>query len=199
MERKYHISKHCRIDRHGVLYNGQPLSAEISTEFSIFSKTFYYSLGTTYPKFFKMDNLSKLAWLGAELLLKEELSKNIAIVLSNRSSSYDTDLKHIHTISNTEQYYPSPAIFVYTLPNVCIGEIAIRHHLQTENIFFVSEQFDSQLTVNYCNYLLNSNRAEKVLCGWVEYLEENYKLVLYLVEKTGNLAHDLNVVRQLML
>lgn len=197
MEQHYQISRHCRIDTQGVYVNGEQISAAISSDFATFSKAFYYSLETTYPKFFKMDNLSKLAWLGAELLLKEEKTKNIGIVLSNRHSSLDTDLKHLNTIADKEQYYPSPAIFVYTLPNVCMGEIAIRHNLQTENIFFVSVQFDSQLAVNYCNYLLNSSRVEKVLCGWVDYMEGNYKLVLYLVEKTGIVAHHLNVVRQL--
>ncbi|MDR3007536.1 MAG: hypothetical protein LBV59_06345 [Sphingobacterium sp.] len=197
MEQLYQISRHCRMDTQGVYRNGEQISVEASPDFASFSKSLYYSLGTSYPKFFKMDNLSKLAWLGAELLLKDEQTTNIAIVLSNRHSSLDTDLKHLATISDNEQYYPSPAIFVYTLPNVCIGEIAIRHNLQTENIFFVSEQFDSQLAVNYSNYLLNTKRAEKVLCGWVDYLQENYKLVLYLVEKTGILAHNLDVVRQL--
>ena len=197
MEQHYQISRYCRIDTQGVYVNGEQISAAISSDFATFSKAFYYSLETTYSKFFKMDNLSKLAWLGAELLLKEEKTKNIGIVLSNRHSSLDTDLKHLITIADKEQYYPSPAIFVYTLPNVCMGEIAIRHNLQTENIFFVSAQFDSQLAVNYCNYLLNSSRVEKVLCGWVDYMEGNYKLVLYLVEKTGIVAHNLNVVRQL--
>lgn len=197
MEQNYQISRHCRMDTQGVYLNGEQIPVEASTDFASFSKSLYYSLGTAYPKFFKMDNLSKLAWLGAELLLKEEQTTDIAIVLSNRHSSLDTDFKHLATIADSEQYYPSPAIFVYTLPNVCIGEIAIRHNLQTENIFFVSEQFDSQLAVNYSNYLLNTKRADKVLCGWVDYLQENYKLVLYLVEKTGILAHNLDVVRQL--
>lgn len=197
MEQHYQISRHCRMDTQGVYFNGKQISVEASTDFASFSKSLYYSLGTAYPKFFKMDNLSKLAWLGAELLLKDEQTTNIAIVLSNRHSSLDTDLKHLTTIADNEQYYPSPAIFVYTLPNVCIGEIAIRHNLQTENIFFISEQFDSQLAVNYSDYLLNTKRADKVLCGWVDYLQENYKLVLYLVEKTGILAHNLDVVRQL--
>jgi hypothetical protein len=41
-----------------------------AADFAEFSKKAYHHLGLSYPKFFKMDNLSKLAFLGAELLLK---------------------------------------------------------------------------------------------------------------------------------
>jgi len=69
-----------------------------------------------YPKFFKMDLLSKLAFIGAELLLASTISEqpiyDIALYLSNATSSLDTDIKHSTSIADTEAYYPSPAVFV---------------------------------------------------------------------------------------
>ena len=126
-----------------------------------------------------MDNLSKLAFLTAELLLKSEISEeqenNIALVFANKSSSLDTDVKYQDSIVDSENYFPSPAVFVYTLPNICIGEISIKHQLKSENTFFIFDSFDSEFMTNYSNLLLNTNKAEKVLCGWVGIIMKNTK------------------------
>ena len=95
-----------------------------------------------------MDSLSKLAFLAGDILLNEELSieeeNNIALVFSNKASSLDTDRKHQESIQNQENYYPSPAVFVYTLPNICIGEISIKHKLYSENSFFIFDSFNAE-------------------------------------------------------
>src|SRR5690606_41290579 len=85
-----------------------------------------------------MDALSKLAFMASEMVLRDEENKNTALVFANRSSSLDTDMKYQESISSAENYFPSPAVFVYTLPNICLGEISIRHQLQTENAFLVT-------------------------------------------------------------
>jgi hypothetical protein len=79
---------------------------------------------------------------------------------------------------------------VYTLPNICVGEISIKHQLKTENAFFVFEDFKPDFMSNYASYLLESGKTEKVLCGWVEYYKNEYKAFVYLVEKSGTIAHD---------
>lgn len=149
--------------------------------FSDFAKEAYKFLGISYPKFHKMDNLSKLAFLASELILQQETSPNIALVFANKSSSLDTDFNYQHTINSQEHYFPSPAVFVYTLPNICMGEISIRHQLHTENAFFILEDLDEDFLNNYAQQLLQSNKADKVLCAWVELYQENYKAFVYLL------------------
>jgi hypothetical protein len=149
-----------------------------------------------------MDALSKLAFLAADILLKDNdllnnKKQNIAIVLSNRASSLDTDRKHRATISDKDNYYPSPAIFVYTLPNICIGEISIKHQLHSENSFFVFDQFNAQHLLINADYLIKNNKAEKVLCGWVDFDDKNYNAFLYLVSENGNIAHQPNEINKL--
>ena len=99
-----------------------------------------------------MDNLSKLAFLAADLLLKNEVNEgeenNIALLFANKSSSLDTDVKHQESIADRQNYFPSPAVFVYTLPNICMGEISIRHKLYTENSFFIFAQFNAEFFAN---------------------------------------------------
>jgi hypothetical protein len=193
IENKTYIKSFCTIQNNEIILNGETIFKTEPTEFSDFSKKAFRNFEIDYPKFFKMDNLSKLAFLGAELLLKNEIDNtkenNIALVFANSSSSLDTDVKYQKSISDKENYFPSPAVFVYTLPNICIGEISIRHQLRSENSFFIFEDFNPAFMKNYANVLLETKKAEKVLCGWVECFGEDYKAFLYLVASEGNTEH----------
>jgi len=194
-ENKIHIQSICTIQNNEIILDGASIFKLEPTTFSDYSKKVYQNFEINYPKFFKMDSLSKLAFLGAELLLKNEIQSekenNIALVFANNSSSLDTDVKYQNSISDPEKYFPSPAVFVYTLPNICLGEISIRHQLKSENSFFIFEEFNPALMLNYTNVLLNSKKAEKVLCAWVEYFDEEYKAFLYLVGKEGEIEHKI--------
>jgi hypothetical protein len=77
----------------------------------------------------------------------------------------------------------SPALFVYTLPNIVIGEICIRHHFKGENAFFIFERFNADFIVSYVSNLLDIQQLQVCICGWVELLGDEYKAVLFLVEK----------------
>ena len=196
-ENKTYIQSFCKIQNNEIILDGTSIFKIEPTTFSDFSKQGYQNFEMNYPKFFKMDSLSKLAFLGAELLLKNEIEStknNIALVFANNSSSLDTDVKYQKSISDTENYFPSPAVFVYTLPNICLGEISIRHQLKSENSFFIFETFNPTFMANYAKVLLDSNKADKVLCGWVEYYDEEYKAFLYLVAKEGNLEHKIETL-----
>lgn len=196
-----YIHSFCTIQNNEIILNGDSVFKVDSTVFSDFSKKAYQNFEINYPKFFKMDNLSKLAFLGAELLLKREdndpKENNTALVFANRSSSLDTDVKYQNSISDADNYYPSPAVFVYTLPNICMGEISIRHQLKSENSFFIFADFNPLFMENYSNLLLETKKADNVLCGWVEYYNEEYKGFLYLVSKEGDFIHNEELLKKL--
>lgn len=205
-QNKTYIYDYCTIENNEIVLNGTSIFKIEPTTFADFSKQAYRNFEINYPKFFKMDSLSKLAFLGAELLLKSELSdnelakqieNNTALVLANKSSSLDTDVKYQESISDKENYYPSPAVFVYTLPNICLGEISIRHQLKSENSFFIFDTFNSEFISNYANTLLNSNKAETVLCGWVEFFNEEYKSFLCLIGKEKNQKYQNETIETL--
>ena len=148
-----------------------------------------------------MDNLSKLAFLTADVLLKEEnLSveeNNIALIFSNKASSLDTDRKYQESIENSDGYFPSPAVFVYTLPNICLGEISIKHKLYSENSFFIFDHFNAEHLHLYANNLLRTGKADKVLCGWINIDKNSYGSFLYLVEKEGEIEHNTKEINSL--
>src|SRR5437762_3447769 len=76
-----------------------------------FVKDLYKQLDCDYPKFYKMDGLSRLAFVAAELLLKDESLKNkynadeIALVFSNASASLETDKTYFASVENKSNYF----------------------------------------------------------------------------------------------
>lgn len=197
-----HIKSYCSIKDSAINLNGDIIYQNEENDFSVFIKTAYKAFETKYPKFFKMDGLSKLAFLAADLLLKNEdldvdKEHNIAIIFANKASSLDTDRKHQESIQNANNYFPSPAVFVYTLPNICIGEISIKYKLYSENSFFIFDSFDAAHLYNYSESLLKHNKATSVLCGWVDYEEDHYDAFLYLVDTKGNIEHNKEEITRL--
>ena len=182
---QYYISASCIISNKVVYKNGARVFEDAGADLPGFLLAAYRYFELQYPKFHKMDNLSKLGWLAAEILLQGSVIKDkylpqqMAVVLTNANSSLDTDIKYYKTAKDIA----SPALFVYTLPNIVTGEICIRHGFKGENAFFITEDFDAAFLEQYVSDLFNNNILQLCLCGWVELLEEQYKTVLFLVEK----------------
>lgn len=202
MERKFYIKAFAGIKNNSVYLNGNKVFADDqSFEFKNFIKNAYRFFDTNYSKFFKMDNLSKLAFLTADILLKREKlnpqENDIALIFSNHSSSLDSDRIHQKSIENKNEYYPSPSVFVYTLPNICLGEISIKHKLYSENSFFIFAEFNAKYLYQYAEALLKMGKAEKVLCGWVNFDENDYESFLYLIDIKGKIEHDIKKINEL--
>ena len=192
-----YIQKTCVVRAHKVVVDTVLCFSSNDVLFADFSKKAFRAINAEYPKFFKMDALSKLAVLAAEYLLEGERLDDLAVVLANRSGSLDTDVRHQASIQHENEYFPSPATFVYTLANICAGEISIRHGLQTENVFFVADNYPINTAFPYTEYLLKSGKASCVLCGWVEFFEEKYEAVLYLVSSEGTKKHTAENIKAL--
>jgi hypothetical protein len=189
LKTQYQIERYCHIRDYQILVNGQVLFEEQAPDFKAFIKSAYKSLDMDHSKFFKMDDLSKLGFMAAEMLLKNETEKEVALVFSNKASSLDTDLIHQKSIDDDDNFYPSPAVFVYTLPNICMGEISIRHKIYSENAFFIFDRFSPETLVDYTHNLLENNEAKKVLCGWIDLDHGKFDAFLYVVGENGIFAH----------
>jgi len=170
--------------RNSKIYKNAQLIFEAETDLSIskFLKKIYKEQELKYPKFFKMDSLSKLGYLGVELLTSGDIQdKETALVFANSSSSLETDNAYAETINE----FPSPSLFVYTLPNIMLGEISIRHQLRSENVFLISEEFDPALFVDYSKALFQQKKADNVLCGWVDLHNNEYDVFLWQIALSG--------------
>lgn len=183
-----YITASCVIRQNAVYKNAEKIFENKETTVAVFLHSIYQHQQIKYPRFYKMDNLSKLGWLATEILLIDNFKKDnyspedIGVVFANASASLDTDVKYYETAKDIA----SPALFVYTLPNIVIGEICIRHQFKGENAFFINEKFDAEFIEQYVTNLINNNILQACICGWVELLNEEYTAVLFLVEKEAS-------------
>jgi hypothetical protein len=182
------ITASCVIGNDKVYKNGELLFEGKSSGVSDLMPRLYEFLAPDYPKFYKMDNLSKLGWLATETLLKNSFDKSaydpgeVGVVFSNSNASLDTDLRYFQTVSS----YPSPSLFVYTLPNIIIGEVCIRHKFQGENAFFVFEKFQPGFIQQYASSILGAGLIKACICGWIEILANDYKAAVFMVEEKND-------------
>jgi hypothetical protein len=186
------VTGYCIIRNNTIVLNGRIIFRDEQNDLATFLSNAYASLGVTYPKFYKMDHLSQLGFLATEMVLKnrklteEYKPEEIALVLSNRNSSLDTDLRYWQSVKTAA----SPSLFVYTLPNIVAGELCIRHGIKGESAFFISGEFDASLMTSYVNMVLTESPCA-CLAGWVDVLGGQHDVFLYLLEKNkpGLLDH----------
>ncbi|WP_317898304.1 hypothetical protein [Aurantibacillus circumpalustris] len=183
------ITSYCSIKNNSVSVNGKTFfEGQKSNDLAAFMSSLYKQIELNYPKFFKMDKLCKLGTLAAELVIRDKPDFNafpkneIALVISNNASSLESDRTHASAIADKQNYFPSPSVFVYTLPNIVIGEIAIKHKITGENAFFVSDKFDAELMYSYCDLLLKNANVSTVLGGWVNVDEQSAEAFVYCVK-----------------
>ena len=151
----------------------------------------YKQWANDYPKFYKMDGLSRLAFVTGELLTKATarqpsmaLADNTAIVFVGNSGSLASDIKYQDTIRQADNFFPSPAHFVYTLPNIATGELAIRHNVYGETAFFIASQPDEEQIHTLLQTAVMDGEATHVLGGWLEYEADDHfeaQIALYVV------------------
>jgi hypothetical protein len=169
------ISRIVHIRKGTITINGElVMDDRENIVFGAFIRAAYKFAEISYPKFYKMDSPCKLALIAAELLLKntgivEKHGKDkVGIVIQNGSSTIDTDLEYQHTIDDRSNYFPSPAVFVYTLPNIMLGEICIRHKIFGENALLIEKSFDPAALTRTVDILFSQKRITACIEGWVE-------------------------------
>lgn len=182
------VTKYCQIKNNSFSINGETVFASTDLSASEFLTALYRHEQVGYPKFFKMDYLAKTGFLATDLLLKntelygDKPKQTMGIFISNNSSSLDTDVAFQQTIGN--EYFPSPSVFVYTLPNIVMGEIAIKHKILGENTFFVNRDFNSKIIYDYVSQVFEESDMQHAIVGWVDFFNQHCEAFVMLVEKT---------------
>lgn len=179
------ISRYISITGKSIFLHGKLLLNNGNVNWNM--EDIYRQLQINYPKFFKMDVLCKWAIIGAECLLKEndlyvyeDIDKTkIAVVLMTSSGCLDVDKKYL---ASTETI-ASPALFVYTLPNIMLGEICIKHGFKGEQLCMMNEAPDAEELFFWVNDLLQNRNVDACLCGWIDAAEEKQEAYFIWVDK----------------
>ena len=131
-----------------------------------------------YPKYYKMDPLSRLGFIASELLLQAEGAERFvacddrAVIFFNHSSSICADRQYLETIADPDNCFPSPSVFVYTLPNIVTGEIAIRNGYHGETSFYILPRRDERLMQQILQASCLDLATQSILCGWLDYEDD---------------------------
>jgi hypothetical protein len=199
MEENYIISDYCIIRNNRVILNGEVVYSGNETSPGEFFTAAYRHFNISYAKFFKMDNLCKLGFLTSELLLRgKNISEiyrgdEVGLLLSNAGSSIDTDRNHQKSISKRDEYFPSPSVFVYTLANIVIGEICIRHKLFGESCFLIEKEFGAMRLYELVKQWFDEEIVRCCLTGWVEMDDQRFEAVVYFIQKTSVLQEGIAI------
>jgi len=176
VDRKFQYGEKILIDRS----NEQESLAE-------FFSAIYHEMKLAYPKFFKMDLLCKAGFLASEALTNGNIDKttpktDMGLILFNSVSSLDADEKYQQTTSG-EEYFPSPALFVYTLPNIITGELSIRNKILGESMFYVLNKYDPDRIMEIITDTFNDSTLCSALCGWLDVANEEANVHMFLVKR----------------
>ena len=176
----------CEILNHTICLNGKTIfNAEASLNLNDFLFKAYKELDIKYPKFHKMDSVSKLGILTASLLFRQKNIQheplNTGIMISSNSGCYVTDENYIKAVQeDPETSYP--ALFTYTLPSIVMGEICIKENIQGENLYVLSDSFDRSFLHQMAEIMIQEKGMKKCLIGWIEIRDDNtYKSYLELI------------------
>lgn len=174
--RKMRISATVEINAGEVLVNDSTVFSDKSADFGTFIREAFKSRGENNMKFYKMDDLCKLGYVAAAWLLDgiEFGEEECGMVLSGKYGCLDTDMKHQQIIDKEGDAASSPAVFVYTLPNVVAGEISIRHHIKGENTWFWSDDRTMSDLKHYASLMAGASDLRYCIIGHLDFLNGEY-------------------------
>ena len=190
----------------------------------------YRRLGISYPKFYKMDALSRMGFIAVEMLLskvadRHSFGEQTAVILFGRTGSIWDDRKYQKIIGSiadspvceqnlrdnqasqsgsslsenqalqsrasssenqalpsgasseeNRNFFPSPAVFVYTLPNIVTGEIAIRNKYFGETSFYLLDHYDEAAMDRVVRQAFLDPCTKEVITGWLDYESDDNNL-----------------------
>ena len=182
---------HVRITPNGAWLDGKLLSLIGERGEKSLLTSIYKQLINDYPKYYKMDGLCRLGFVASELLLQAEkaesevdnsVTKERAIILFNHTSSISSDKRYLASIADKDNFFPSPSVFVYTLPNIVTGEIAIRNGYHGETSFYILPQRDEKQMNEVIETAFVDRKTKSVLTGWLDYEDnENFEADMYIL------------------
>ncbi len=181
-------SNKVHISSDSVIVNGKKITTE-GTGKSMLTAIYKQTVGN-YPKFYKMDILSRLAFIATELLLNAEGKERFldcddrAIALIGRYGSWVADCNYYQSIAHADDYFPSPERFVYTLPNIATGEIAIRNHYHGETGFFYLDEVDNNTIMNIIASYFCDPTTRIIIGGWIDCRSnDDFNADIYIFER----------------
>ena len=83
-----------------------------------------------------------------------------------------------------DDFFPSPAAFVYTLPNITTGEIALRNDYHGETSFYLLAERNDKLMQRVIKTTFIDRDIKSVIGGWIDCpSEDKFECEINIFEK----------------
>lgn len=119
-----------------------------------------------FPEFRRLDPLSRFCCLATEAMgldgrLAPALRPRTALVLATALGCLHADLRFAQGLAPGAQV--EPAVFPYTLPSTCLGELAIRHRLSGPTLCLSVEAGEEAAGIGEARALVEMGEADAAL------------------------------------
>ena len=84
------------------------------------------------------------------------------------------DREYAKSIAVGDDYFPSPSLFVYTLPNIVCGEIAVRNGYHAETSFYILPHKDENMMHQVLASTFLDETIQSILTGWIDYEDDQH-------------------------
>ena len=163
------IKAHTRYHDGHFIVNDQQLADGTGSADECLSNA-WNAVGVDHPRFHRADRLSRLVLLCTEPffvpLMDERMKDGTAMVIMGRHGSLDTDERYYDQLR--DEGLASPGLFVYTLANIAMGELSIRHGLHGPGLCLLNEEPDVDQLRSACAHMLATPGVQRVVCGWAD-------------------------------
>lgn len=142
----------------------------------------YKQAALAYPKFYKMDVLSKATLVAVSIIsqqgnINEHQIDATATVVTTLEGSQDVDEK----FDESRKELASPALFVYTLPNIMLGEICIKFKFKGEQLCTIGDAQAALELIPYVEDLFKHRNISQAIVGYANVYNEDITLNLALL------------------
>ncbi len=155
-----------------------------------------------YPKYYRMDGMAKLVFILGDLICTRTNicsdidSSDIAFVMLNATGSFPSDSIHSNLIMEGFDK-ASPSNFVYTLPNVGMGEVCIKWKITGEGLFLIEDAFSAKRICEIADLFLAQGKCKAIVIGWAE-PTENEGNCIFLISNKGTGINLLNTEKNIL-
>lgn len=173
------------------------LSGETITDYAVAA---FRTLDTPYPKFFKMDILSKVVYTAVAMLVKEghinaDWLNDTATCITTTHGCLDVDEK----FEQSRSALASPALFVYTLPNIMLGEICIKHQFKGEQLCTIGGVNEALALYDYISLLLAENHAKQAIIGYADAYNDKINVQLaFISQQESSLPFEMDTYKKIL-
>lgn len=146
--------------------------AELDADAPGTGRTFRKLFSRADPMFRRLDRAARALVIGAEAagvssVIPVREREGAALILETQRGSLESDFAYVARLAEGN---PDPALFPFTLPSTCLGEVALRHGLMGPSVCLSVEAEQAGAALREAERRLSGGEARFVVAAQLEVL-----------------------------